>query len=119
AEYAARCERERAMPFDPAVAPLVRAGLYRLATGRHRLLMVAHHLVFDGWSLRVVLKDLAAHYNATTPQQLARIPAADPLDAFARAERARRDGPEGKRSLDYWREQFRDVPEPPSLPTDR
>lgn len=119
AEYAARCERERATPFDPAVAPLVRACLYRLAPGRHRLFMAAHHLVFDGWSLRIVLKDLAAHYNATTPEQRGRIPPADSWADFVRAERARRDGPEGRRCLDYWLEQFRELPEPLRLPTDR
>ncbi|MFC3715275.1 amino acid adenylation domain-containing protein [Luteimonas soli] len=119
AEYSARCERERATPFDPAVAPLVRACLYRLAPGQYRMFMAAHHLVFDGWSLRIVLKDLAAHYNATTPEQLARIPPADSWAGFARAERARRDGPEGRRCLDYWLGQFRDLPESLRLPTDR
>src|SRR5690606_17705167 len=92
ARYAACCERDRATPFDPAVAPLVRACLYRLAPDRHRLFMVAHHLVFDGWSLRIVLKDLAAHYNATTSEQLERIPPADSWADFVRAERTRRDG---------------------------
>lgn len=119
AAYAEYCEQGRTAPFDLGVAPLVRACLYRLAPGRHRLFMAAHHLVFDGWSLRIVLKDLAAHYNATTPEQLARIPAADSWADFAHAERARRDGPEGRRCLDYWLGQFRDLPEPLRLPTDR
>jgi amino acid adenylation domain-containing protein len=119
AEYVGRCERERATPFDPAVAPLVRACLYRLAPGQYRMFMAAHHLVFDGWSLRIVLKDLAAHYNATTPERLARIPAADSWADFARAERARRDGPEGRRCLEYWLQRFHELPEPLHLPTDR
>src|SRR5690606_35045588 len=52
-------------------------------------------------------------------EQLARIPPADSWADFVRAERARRDGPAGRRCLDYWLDQFRDLPEPLRLPTDR
>lgn len=119
AAYAAACRRWRATPFDPAVAPLVRGILYGFAPDHHRLFMAAHHLVMDGWSMRVVLKDLMDHYNATTPEARARIPAADRWSDFVREERARRDGPEGARSLAYWRARFATLPEPLRLPTDR
>ena len=118
-EYASRCGRERNEPFDTSVAPLVRACLYRLGPEQHRLFMVAHHLVIDGWSLRIVLRDLAALYNGAAQGQGAYLPAADSWVEFARAERTRRDGPEGCRSQDYWRDRFRDLPEPAQLPTDR
>ncbi len=119
AAYAAACRRWRATPFDPAVAPLVRGILYAFAPDHHRLFMAAHHLVMDGWSMRVVLKDLMDHYNATTPEARARIPAADRWSDFVREERARRDGPEGAHSLAYWRARFATLPEPLRLPTDR
>jgi len=117
--YAQACRRWRATPFDTARAPLVRGVLYRLGPEHHRLFMAAHHLVMDGWSMRVVLKDLMDHYNATTPEAVAKIPAADSWRDFVLAERARRDGPEGARSLAYWRERFATLPEPLRLPTDR
>lgn len=119
AAYREACRRWRATPFDTAVAPLVRGVLYRLGPDHHRLFMAAHHLVMDGWSMRVVLKDLMDHYNATTPEAVAKIPAADAWRDFVLAERARRDGPEGARSLAYWRSRFATLPDPLRLPTDR
>ncbi|MEV4381430.1 amino acid adenylation domain-containing protein [Streptosporangium sp. NPDC049644] len=51
-------------PFDLAAGPLVRAVLYREGAGRATLLVVAHHIVFDGESTSVFLRDLAELYRA-------------------------------------------------------
>ncbi|MEV6110374.1 AMP-binding protein [Streptomyces sp. NPDC051940] len=56
-------ERRLALePFDLAGPSLLRAGLLRLGEGRHRLVVVAHHLVCDAWSDMIVIRDLAAAY---------------------------------------------------------
>ncbi|WP_435541504.1 lichenysin non-ribosomal peptide synthetase LicA [Bacillus paralicheniformis] len=49
--------------FDLAKAPLLRAGLVRLADGRHLLLFDMHHLVSDGVSISIILNELAALYK--------------------------------------------------------
>ncbi|TWK89228.1 hypothetical protein CHCC20331_1630 [Bacillus paralicheniformis] len=49
--------------FDLAKAPLMRAGLVRLADGRHVLLFDMHHLVSDGVSISIILNELAALYK--------------------------------------------------------
>ncbi|WP_252607192.1 lichenysin non-ribosomal peptide synthetase LicA [Bacillus paralicheniformis] len=49
--------------FDLAKAPLMRAGLARLANGRHLLLFDMHHLVSDGVSISIILNELAALYK--------------------------------------------------------
>ena len=51
-------------PFDLHAGPLVRFTLFALAPGRHVLVAVAHHLVFDGTSKDILVRDLAAGYNA-------------------------------------------------------
>ncbi|MFF5112151.1 amino acid adenylation domain-containing protein [Streptosporangium sp. NPDC000509] len=51
-------------PFDLAAGPLARAVLYREGAGRATLLVVAHHIVFDGESTSVFLRDLAELYRA-------------------------------------------------------
>ncbi|MFJ5261731.1 amino acid adenylation domain-containing protein, partial [Streptomyces sp. NPDC088387] len=56
--------RERAERFDPAVPPLVRLLLVRLADERHRLVVTSHHLVMDGWSLAVLFNEFVAVYRA-------------------------------------------------------
>lgn len=52
--------RRAAEPFALDRLPLVRFTLYRLAPDHHVLLLVAHHAVVDGWSLRIVLDELRA-----------------------------------------------------------
>jgi NRPS condensation-like uncharacterized protein len=53
-----------ARPFDLARGPLLRAVVFRLAPRRHRLLLVVHHIVSDGWSMGVLVRELGAHYQA-------------------------------------------------------
>ncbi|MCX4750205.1 amino acid adenylation domain-containing protein [Kitasatospora sp. NBC_01287] len=64
AELAKRIEEETARPFALDRGPLARFTLYRGAEGRAELLVVAHHVVFDGISKSVLVADLAAAYNA-------------------------------------------------------
>ncbi|MPQ25673.1 lichenysin non-ribosomal peptide synthetase LicA [Bacillus paralicheniformis] len=49
--------------FDLAEAPLMRAGIVRLADGRHLLLFDMHHLVSDGVSISIILNELATLYK--------------------------------------------------------
>ncbi|WP_034484982.1 non-ribosomal peptide synthetase [Actinomadura oligospora] len=55
---------ERARPFDLAVPPLLRLTLARLADDRHRLILTNHHILLDGWSLPVLLRELRSVYEA-------------------------------------------------------
>ncbi|WP_404827722.1 amino acid adenylation domain-containing protein, partial [Streptomyces aureocirculatus] len=50
-------------PFDPAEPPLLRMALARLAADRHELVLTAHHLLFDGWSLPLLVQDLMRLYG--------------------------------------------------------
>ncbi|RBQ16068.1 non-ribosomal peptide synthetase [Spongiactinospora rosea] len=60
-ERLAELEREElAHRFDVAAPPLVRCVLVRLAPGRHRLLIVSHHLVADGWSTPLIVRELVS-----------------------------------------------------------
>ncbi|MEP6914052.1 MAG: amino acid adenylation domain-containing protein [Acidobacteriota bacterium] len=56
--------REAEAPFDLANGPLVRARLLRSSAAEHVLLISMHHLVGDGWSIGVLLKELGALYEA-------------------------------------------------------
>lgn len=55
-------EEER-RPFDLAVPPLVRFLLVTLGPDRHRLVLDHHHLLFDGWSIRLLVRDLLTLYG--------------------------------------------------------
>ena len=63
-EEARRLAREEALrPFDLARGPLLRAALLRLGEAEHALLLTMHHIVSDGWSLRVLVRELSALYE--------------------------------------------------------
>ncbi|MGQ4416631.1 condensation domain-containing protein [Streptomyces sp. SAS_269] len=49
--------------FDPAMAPLFRLTLIRMAERGFELIVTSHHLMFDGWSLPLVLRDLIGLYE--------------------------------------------------------
>jgi amino acid adenylation domain-containing protein len=111
---------EAGRPFDLARGPLLRATLIRLGAREHVLCLVTHHIVSDGWSLDVLVREVAALYEAFAdgrPSPLAELPVqyAD----YAVWQRGRLSGGELERQLAYWREQLAGVPPILELPTDR
>ncbi|WP_069758816.1 non-ribosomal peptide synthetase [Streptomyces sp. LUP47B] len=57
-------DADRDRGFDPATPPLIRCTLARLADGRHRLLVTHHHILLDGWSVSVLVRELLALYKS-------------------------------------------------------
>jgi amino acid adenylation domain-containing protein/non-ribosomal peptide synthase protein (TIGR01720 family) len=53
---------DRATRFDLAVPPLLRVALARLGRDRHRLIVTLHHILFDGWSIPVLVRELMTLY---------------------------------------------------------
>ena len=104
-------------PFDLAAGPPVRWGLTRLGPGEYGFVLVAHHIVCDGWSLGVIFRDLERAYG--TP------PEGEPFDGeapgpLARAARERAEwatGGTASADLDFWRGYLADL-NPLALPTD-
>ncbi|HET7779473.1 MAG TPA: amino acid adenylation domain-containing protein [Rudaea sp.] len=119
ARLRAHCAISMREPFDLACAPLARIELIRLDADRHALLVVAHHLIFDGWSAAVFLEELAAVYKALVSGRSAALPEARSFRAFARAELARRTGAQASAQVDYWKGLFATPPDALQLPTDR
>ncbi|MGW7416749.1 condensation domain-containing protein, partial [Streptomyces sp. NPDC054863] len=63
ARLLALLEEDRLRRFDTAAPPLMRFTLVRLADERHVLVLTYHHILLDGWSLPLVLKDLCMLYG--------------------------------------------------------
>jgi len=105
------------MPFDLEHGPLVHTRLLRLAAQEHLLIFTAHHIVCDGWSFGVILRDLAALYA----QQLGQGEGPAPADAFtnyAIAETARAETECGRADEQYWLSRFSGALPSLDLPTD-
>ncbi len=54
--------QERAEHFDLAIPPLIRFTLIKLASDAHRLLLTSHHILMDGWSTPILIRELLALY---------------------------------------------------------
>jgi acyl-CoA synthetase (AMP-forming)/AMP-acid ligase II len=102
-------QEEALHSFDLARGPLLRARLLRLAEREHILLINLHQSICDGWSLGVLVEELAALYDAfSAGQQTSVAPLPIQYTDFARWQRQWRSHPEIHAQLAYWREQMRD-----------
>ncbi|WP_395293021.1 amino acid adenylation domain-containing protein [Kitasatospora hibisci] len=121
AELAERLTAAAEQPFDLEAGPLLRARLFTGAEDGDRLVLTAHHLVADLWSLSLLLEELAADYPAALrgePVGTAADTAAAPFAAFARRQAALPATPAGQRRLDRWRTALAGVRTGTSLPAD-
>ncbi|AGC43403.1 non-ribosomal peptide synthetase [Myxococcus stipitatus DSM 14675] len=120
----ARCQelalREAGRSFDLAKGPLLAATLVRLGAEDHVLLLVLHHIISDGWSTGVLVRELAALYDAFSRGQPSPLPAlAIQYGDFAVWQRRWLQGEVLDAQLGYWRGQLADGDAPLKLPTDR
>jgi amino acid adenylation domain-containing protein/non-ribosomal peptide synthase protein (TIGR01720 family) len=115
-----RAAEEAQQAFDLARGPLIRARLLRLAADEHVALYTLHHLISDGWSMNLLIREIATLYTALTagaPSPLA------PLEIqyadYAHWQREWLQGEVLAAQLEYWKRQLGGAPALLALPTDR
>ncbi|WP_410575114.1 amino acid adenylation domain-containing protein [Amycolatopsis sp. cmx-4-61] len=110
---------ETARPFDLEAGPPVRPALVRLGAADHALVLVAHHIVTDGWSTGVLAGELAVCYGAAVRGEPPALPTL-PLQYadFAVWQRETLSGSALDEHLGYWRRELAGLA-PLPLPTDR
>ncbi|HSK81092.1 MAG TPA: amino acid adenylation domain-containing protein, partial [Thermoanaerobaculia bacterium] len=117
----ARLTRDLAVqPFDLAEGPLLRSALLRLGPERHVVLFSIHHIVTDGWSMALLMQEVAELYRAATegvPSPLPELPVqyAD----FALWQRGWLSGATLEKETGWWRQSLTGAPFVLDLPTDR
>jgi amino acid adenylation domain-containing protein/thioester reductase-like protein len=107
-------------PFDLSVGPLIRGRLLRLAAEEHVLLITMHHIVSDGWSVGVLIREFAQLYRAFREGR------GDPLEPlpiryadYAQWQRHWLQGEVLNKQLSYWRTRLEGAAPQLELPTDR
>jgi amino acid adenylation domain-containing protein len=113
-------EEDALRPFDLRSGPLLRLALLRLAPDDHVLLINLHHVISDGWSTGVLLKEISVLFEAfgeDRPSPLPELPVqyAD----FSLWQRGWLRGDVLERQLSYWKSWLADAPAALELPTDR
>ncbi|MDX7989405.1 amino acid adenylation domain-containing protein [Xenorhabdus sp. 12] len=122
--YRKRLEEQIALeartPFDFTNEPSIRGQLLQLADEEHVFILTQHHIITDGWSIGILIRELGVLYRAALAKQGSPLP---PLPiqyadyAVWQQEWLRDDRITAQQ--DFWREQLRDAPALLTLPTDR
>ncbi|HVR99922.1 MAG TPA: amino acid adenylation domain-containing protein [Thermoanaerobaculia bacterium] len=111
---------EAARPFDLAAGPLARLTLVRLGPADHAALVTLHHVISDGWSMGVFLRELAALVDAFSRREPSPLPELPVQYAdFAVWQRQWLAVDVLETGIAYWRWQLGDAPRSLDLPTDR
>ncbi|WP_217705601.1 non-ribosomal peptide synthetase [Peristeroidobacter soli] len=107
-------------PFDLEHGPLLRIALVRIAADSHVLVVIMHHIVSDGWSMRILIDEFVEQYRARVRGELPALPALPIQYAdYAVWQRNWLEAGEKDSQLAYWREQLGSEHPVLSLPTDR
>src|SRR5262249_45462775 len=110
--------QEAQYPMHLSTGPLLRTALLRLSAREHVLLLTLHHIITDGWSNGVLVRELTTLYQSYVCGQLSPLP---PLPIqyadYAIWQRAWLSGEVLDEQMAYWRKQLADL-EPLELPTD-
>jgi hypothetical protein len=119
-EIVAQLYEHTVAPFDLASGPLFRAVLLRTEAERAVLLLNMHHIVSDGWSIGILLRDLQHAYAAFLNEEEPGLPPlALEYGDFAVWQRGWLQGEVLQRQVDYWKRQLDGIPDLLELPTDK
>jgi amino acid adenylation domain-containing protein/non-ribosomal peptide synthase protein (TIGR01720 family) len=112
-------EQQMACVFDLERGPLLRTLLLRLSTTEHVLFCTMHHIVSDGWSMGVLVREMGELYDAIATGRASRL---EPLPIqyadFAAWQREWLEGSVMGAELAYWKERLTGIPAL-ELPVDR
>ncbi|MFW9085727.1 non-ribosomal peptide synthetase [Pseudomonas sp. P2758] len=107
AQLKARVEAEIQRPFDLLNGPLLRVLLLELSSEHHVLVITAHHIISDGWSMQIMVDELVRLYGGFSQGHEVQLPplALQYADYAVWQRQWMNDG-ESARQLAYWRERL-------------
>ena len=107
-------------PFDLETGPLVRLAMIRHSDQKHSVVCVLHHIISDGWSRGILIREVSALYQAFGRGEPSPLPELNvQYGDFAVWQRGRLQGDALERELTFWKEQLAGAPPLLDLPTDR
>lgn len=112
-------EKESHQPFDLTHGPLIRVKLLEMTENEHILLIIVHHIIYDGWSTGVLISELSELYNAfinnkKSPLKDLKIQYTD----FAAWQRKKLHSETLEKLVNYWKKQLVGISPLLELPTD-
>jgi amino acid adenylation domain-containing protein len=106
-------------PFDLEQGPLLRARLLRLEPSDYWFILSAHHIICDGWSMALVLRDLGLFYSAASTGSPPAVLAAQPFSDYAAWVAQQEKTETYQRARQFWLDRLQGNLPVLQLPTDR
>ncbi|HEX4974751.1 MAG TPA: condensation domain-containing protein, partial [Pseudomonadales bacterium] len=107
-------EQTRSLPFDLSQGPLLRVALIKIGPARHQLMLNLHHIIADGWSMGILVKELLALYLAQLQGVMALDQALPALAVqygdYAHWQRQWLQSNDATRQVAYWQHNLADAP---------
>ncbi|MFC7518964.1 amino acid adenylation domain-containing protein, partial [Herbaspirillum sp. GCM10030257] len=120
AELSALADKEAATSFDLESGPPIRGRLIRLGEEEHALLITMHHIVSDGWSMGILIREISTLYRAYCMEQDDPLPALPVQYAdYAAWQRRWISGEVLQSQAEFWKRTLADAPVLSSPPADR
>jgi amino acid adenylation domain-containing protein len=106
-------------PFNLEQGPLLRVVVYQMSNEEHVVLLVMHHIVSDGWSMTVMLNELAEFYRAAESGEQPKLSELSvTYSQFAREQRLLAHSSSAEAAMEFWKNTLQGAIETISLPTD-
>ncbi|MGD1704673.1 amino acid adenylation domain-containing protein [Dapis sp. BLCC M229] len=112
-------EQESQKPLDLTQPPLIRFSLVQLTEDKYVLILVLHHIIYDGWSMGLIFREIEALYEAFSNNQPSPLPELSIQYAdYTIHQNQWLQGEVLENLLNYWQKQLKNMPVL-ALPTDR
>lgn len=116
--FEAYIKQEALHLFPLAEGPLLKICLIRTADTQYRLVITAHHIICDGWSMGILLQDLGTLYSAYVQNRFPVVPTPVPFSQYAEYQHAFCQSPRHEQTEQFWLTQYQGAVPVLSLPTD-
>lgn len=114
----ARLNSETTKLFDLAAGPLIRAEVVKFSEEVHYLIITAHHIICDGWSFDVMVRDLSRIYSEELDQKFSPGPPSMQMRDYVRYLEEIKNTDEYRNQENYWLNQFKPPLGETDLPVD-
>jgi amino acid adenylation domain-containing protein len=119
-EVMSLAQADTVTPFDLARGPLIRVSVLKLDEAEHVLVIIFHHIIFDGWSAKVFFNELDKHYTAYASGQPSPLP--DLTIQYADYASWQKEWLQGEalgQELAFWKTHLAGAPSLLEIPADR